>query len=146
MIVEPIFSPEDADLAQLRWYISGNDVYAKRSKWNGKGNTKQRAHRIVLSRKIGRELVKGELADHINGRPLDCRRENLRITNNSGNQENLKPNPLRGTTFHKQSGKWQAQVQRKGVRGYLGLFDTVLEAAEVAAAKRKELGFLERGA
>jgi hypothetical protein len=142
VIVQPIFSPEDQDLSALVWYVSGNDVYAKRSlSWAG---PKQYAHRLVLSRKIDRELRKGELADHINGNPKDCRRENLRVTNARGNTEHItKPRPFRGSTLHKRTGKWQAQTQRKGTKGYLGLYATQAEAANVAAAKRKELGFLE---
>jgi hypothetical protein len=143
MIVSPLFSESDSDLMKLVWYISGNDRYPKRTISK---KYKNRAHLAVLERMLGRKILKGEICDHINGDVMDCRRENLRLTNLEGNaQHRPKNKPFRGTTFHKATGKWQAQVQSKKIpprERYLGLFVSREEAATIAEKKRVELGFL----
>lgn len=144
MKVNPVLSPEDHDLADPRWYISGNGKYPTRTTRNSKTG-KEYLHRLVLARKLGRNLQKGELADHINHNPMDCRRENLRITNAAGNSQNRKPHSMWGVTFHKATGKWQAQVQAESIpikERFLGLFDTPEQAAQAASERRKQLNFL----
>jgi hypothetical protein len=151
----PLFSPEDADLAELKWR-SDRYGYARRTlngrDENGKKTTKiVMAHRVVLERMLDRPLRRGELSDHRNRVRLDCQRTNLRVTDYAGNSRNRtkKPsNPTRkpsnptgllGVTRHKQTGKWQAQVSRGGIHHYCGLHDTPEAAGAVAAAKRIEL-------
>lgn len=93
---------------------------------------------------VGRKLERDEIVDHINGVPLDNRRENLRITDLVGNSQNRARGKWSGTSFNKNAGKWQAAVKHHGRSIYLGIFDDREEAARVAANKRKELGFLSR--
>jgi hypothetical protein len=75
-----------------------------------------------------------ETIDHINGDGLDNRINNLRICTiaenlrNQGIRKNNKSG-CKGVAFHKQSGRWQSGITVNGKRIYLGLFDTIEEAA-----------------
>lgn len=135
----PRFSPEDADLVRLS-YLLKRGYPQSSQKVNGKP-TQVYPHRIVLSRKLGRALVAGEICDHIDFDPLNCTRENLRVTNAAGNSQHRNiPDGTRGTARKRR--KWQAAVGHAGKTYYCGLHTTRAEAAEAAAVKRKQLGFL----
>jgi len=72
--------------------------------------------------------------DHRNGDGLDNRRENLRPATRSQNIANSRPSSssksgLKGVDWHRQRGKWRAQITVLGRHQYLGLFATALEAA-----------------
>ena len=101
----------------------------------GGRRTHEKMHRVVLSRKLGRDLDKSEQCDHINGDGLDNQRENLRLATHSQNQRNCRrhvANPssqFLGVSWHKASGKWRADVQVDGKQVYLGLHATELAAA-----------------
>jgi len=88
------------------------------------------------------DLKKTQVIDHVNHNLMDARRENLRLTNQSGNMQNRKPKPYRGTTFHRRTGKWQATAFAFGRHNYIGLFESRDDAAAAASEKRKELNFL----
>ncbi len=136
MTVRPFFSNEDSDLNDISWYISGNNRYPVHTINKKK---KLSAHRVVLSRILGRELqFPAEIADHVNGDTLDCRRENLRVTDAKGNSQNRTKikQIFRGVRFH--DNRWEAQVNSK----YVGRFHTAEEAAEAARQRRVELGYL----
>lgn len=79
--------------------------------------------------------------DHINRTKTDNRKVNLRVTNNRGNQSNLPKHEstLLGAQYHKQSGKWQSQIQVNGRYKYLGLFLSEEEAHSVYIKAREEL-------
>jgi hypothetical protein len=141
----PLFSDEDNDLSALLWR-SDRGGYVRRSKKykreDGKWGTKPSyAHRIVLSRVLGRALSPGELCDHANGNKLDNRRENLRLATHAQNSQNVRRYGRRGVTLHRQTGKWQAGVNFSGKFYYCGLHDSPEMAEAAAAAKRRELGF-----
>jgi hypothetical protein len=83
------------------------------------------------------------LIDHKNGDPSDNRLENLREANRSQNAANKKRHVngrsgLKGASFHKATGLWQAQIMKDGKKTYLGLFETAEAAhdAYVNAADR----------
>jgi hypothetical protein len=136
----------DSDLDELNWraYKDRNTFYAVRDikKPDGKW-TSQKMHRVILERKLGRPLVKGELCDHINGNGLDNRRSNLRAATkaengrNRGVQRNSKSG-LKCVYFEKRRSKWRASIKVDGKRKHLGYFDTPEGAslAYQAAAKR----------
>lgn len=130
------FSEVDNDLYSVRWFIA--NIYACRC-------CKRKmlvAHRIVAERMIGRELVSGEVIDHLNGDPRDNRRENLAVVTQHKNTQNRHDRgTLRGVTWHKKAGKWAAQVGYNYKHIHAGLFDTREAAAEAARLKRIELGF-----
>jgi len=125
---------EDADLAQYSWHISpGSQRYAIRRVWS---KDQQRVlpismHRIVCSRKIGRELSVGEIVDHINGDGLDNRRCNLRLASPSQNVQNAKcynkSVGYKGVRVTR-NGKYQARIYVNGHRLTLGTFGTPQEA------------------
>jgi hypothetical protein len=90
------------------------------------------AHRLAWLYVYG-EMPKDQL-DHINNDKADNRITNLREANNYQNQYNKPKQPsnksgYKGVSFHKDTGKWQAQIRVQGVNKYIGLFDTALEAS-----------------
>lgn len=77
---------------------------------------------------------------HINGDPLDCRRENLivqTITQRvvSGRKRRThhgKPcsSKYKGVSWHPQTGRWRAQIRAEGKTHHLGTFYNEVDAAE----------------
>lgn len=140
---------EDADLATVKWRAHVDKecrgVYAVREvRDNLKTNKRrtERLHRIILSRMLGRDLTNKEDTDHINTNPLDNRRENLRLATRSQNLQNTpkrrdNTSGYKGVYYHRQSGKWQATIQKNGRRYSLRYWDTPEEAyhAYMNAAK-----------
>jgi len=88
-------------------------------------------HRVILGLRHG----DGKITDHINGNPLDNRRDNLRVVNSSQNNQNRAKNKrstssqYKGVTWHKQIGKWMAEIKANKRRIYLGCFSDEKEAA-----------------
>jgi hypothetical protein len=112
------------------WSMS-SDGYAKR---NTKGLTVY-LHRFLLGLLPG----DGHHVDHVSGDTLDNRRVNLRVATNAQNHQNLyRCGPYRGVTWHTEAKRWKAQVKLTGKNHHLGYFATRDEAAEVAAAYRRE--------
>ncbi len=136
----PIFSEVDADLRMLRWRSEGG---YPRTWWAGRNTS---AHRLVLARVAGRALAKGEIADHLNHNPLDARRENLRLTDLSGNRRNLARTSAVSGFIGVRSNRqnWRAQIGLDGRLFHLGCFPTPVEAAAAYDAKAEEFGFLTR--
>lgn len=85
---------------------------------------------------LGCTLRDGRLVDHRNRNKLDCRRENLRITTPSGNNQNRVLGPR--ANAYPMRGKWQAKVKLHGVQRSLGVFLTPEEAQAVARAWKAE--------
>lgn len=99
-----------------------------------------RIHRIIMAAKPG------EVVDHINGNPLDNRRNNLRVTTQAKNNQNARKRRKDCTSRFKgvcalPSGKWKSQIQVGGRKMSLGTFLTELEAARAYddAVRRMEL-------
>jgi len=144
--VTPLFSDEDQDLTRLLWRTERWGYCVTSMKDASNVTRPIKAHRIVLSRMLGRALAKSDICDHINGVKTDNRRVNLRLVTameNAQHKHALSKGDIafRGTYF--KHGKWRARVQHKRVQyGVEGGFDTREEAALAAAAKRQMLGFL----
>ncbi|WP_168793659.1 hypothetical protein [Paraburkholderia aromaticivorans] len=105
-------------------------------RWEGRKLV--RMHREVLG------LTKHDprRVDHENGKRYDNRRSNLRIATSVQNGANqaVKANSttgLKGATYHKRVGKFQASIRVDGKRRHLGYFATAeaAHAAYVAASQ-----------
>jgi hypothetical protein len=84
-----------------------------------------------MERMVGRPLTQDEVIDHLDGDPRNNQRNNLCITTNRGNQQNLRchrDGKLVGAGFQKKSGKWRAQIKIDGKLKHLGNFLTAAEA------------------
>jgi len=90
-----------------------------------------RRHRLIAYCFLGLDNIIGnnkgiDLIDHIDHNRLNNSVENLRITNNSGNQQNNKN--TKGYTFIKRINKYRAQIMVNGENIHLGYFDTKEDA------------------
>ncbi|WP_412102526.1 HNH endonuclease [Paenibacillus alvei] len=77
------------------------------------------------------------VVDHINGDPLDNRRENLRVATRNENCRNRRRRKrykyrFKGVTYDKDKvvNKWRARISYEGKRHCLGYFYTETEAAK----------------
>jgi hypothetical protein len=130
-------------LNAFKWcaYRDRYTFYAHRSMRLPGGRQKTEAmHRVILARKLGRALLKGEKTDHENGYGLDNRRNNLRLATHAQNGRNCRrrvANPssqFLGVAWHKDTGKWVAQIVVDGKHIHLGLHSTEITAAQAREA------------
>lgn len=90
---------------------------------------KTSAHRFIMGVTDPKIYI-----DHINGNPLDNRKENLRICTqeqnscNRGPQKNNKSG-YKGVSWEKRQNKWRTQIKINEQQTHLGLFDDPVEAA-----------------
>lgn len=99
------------------------------------------AHRVILAMANGRWP---EQVDHINGDRSDNRIKNIREAThqeNSRNRRMLKSNTsgIKGVCWSKAAQKWQANIKVNGKQFFLGVFDSLEDAAESVKAKRIEM-------
>ncbi len=144
-----IIDDEDFDeISSYRWLMNTHG-YALR--YIKKGDGKWRP--VFLHRQIAK-TPEGLFTDHKNGNKLDNRKENLRITNRNGNEQNKGKRASWGGTpcssqyigvyydkdpNTKRRKRWSAYVRVDNKRKYLGRFMTELEAAQVYDSAAKEL-------
>ena len=131
-------------LNQWKWYASrgSNTWYAVRtSRENG------RRIEICMHRKIlGLEFRDGLITDHINRNGLDNQRENLRITNKSGNAHNSKlpisnTSGYKGVSWNKRDKYYETYIAINGKRirlGYYYSFQKAIQARLQAEKKYKK--------
>ncbi|HWL72128.1 MAG TPA: HNH endonuclease signature motif containing protein [Geminicoccus sp.] len=139
----PLFSEEDADLRELRWSLT-RDGYARRTfRIAGPDGKKHpvsvEAHRVVAFRMKGR-IPRALQCDHINGVPLDNRRENIRLVTPSQNLMNRaagsrNTSGVVGVNYNRSYHRWNARIMGK----HLGCFLTLEEAALVRRAAEVEI-------
>lgn len=104
------------------------------------GGKNVRFHRLVTN------CPEDKHVDHIDGNPLNNCRDNLRITDRSGNMRNSsyknvvgKTSQYKGVCLCRVTGKWKAQITAGEGTINLGRYKTELEAAKVYDLKAKEL-------
>jgi hypothetical protein len=134
-----IVDDEDFEIEDAHaWHAKrdGYTFYAVRNIFRGKGKWGYESmHRKILSRKMGRDLLKHEIVDHINGDGLDNRKSNLRSVTKSQNNSNCRCHGKRltskyiGVCWYKAGRKWVAQIGVNRKRLFLGFHTTELEAA-----------------
>lgn len=115
------------DLNRDKWYANKKDdntFYAVRAE---KGNN---SHHILMHA----QLTGYDRTDHIDGDGLNNVRENLRECTHSQNLMNRgaqsnNTSGYKGVSFHKPTGKFQAQIVINRKQKYLGLFFTAVEAS-----------------
>lgn len=96
-------------------------------------------HRMIMGVTDPKVLV-----DHIDGNGLNCRRENLRVTDHTGNACNASlrsdnTSGYKGVGYNKKARKWVATIQKDGKRKHVGTFATPELAAEAYARAAEEL-------
>lgn len=106
-----------------------------------------RAHRVVWALHHG-EWPSDQI-DHMNGVKIDNRIVNLRDVSHAENMRNqsMRKNNKSGVTgvfWHKAARKWEARILVNGCSKYLGLFDTIAEAANARADALRHYGFTDR--
>lgn len=133
---------DDDDYGMVRMY-KWQCRQSKGLKYVGRGQyIDGKVRQFSLHRQIT-ECPKGMVVDHVNGDGLDNRRENLRICTQLGNNGNqrLKSNNstgYKGVSLHKMTGRFQASITKDGKATYLGLFDSVIDAAMAYDAAANE--------
>lgn len=112
--------------------IRPNTCYASSNLGQGRGGARIRLHRFIL------EPPSDKQVDHKNRNGLDCRRENMRLTDWQGNGRNItQPQGDMGTGYrgvykHHYSERWIARIRDDtGKKLYLGIFSSP-ELAAVA--------------
>jgi hypothetical protein len=125
-------SDEDFDrLSAHKWYLAGcaPRMYAQTDVPVGEGRrARVRMHRMILGAPDGMDV------DHINGDPLDNRRENLRLASRSQNIANAKGHAdaasrFKGVSWHRRNCAWEARICVRGVKRRIGTFKDEIEAA-----------------
>lgn len=134
-------SPQDEHLRSIPWGVSTRRKYPL-ARVNG---IPTYLHRLIMG------AQKGQIVDHINGDPLDNRRDNLRICDFRGSNQNRRAKrtskaPYKGIT-QLPSGRWLAQIMSNGKHHKLGVFEAPEEAAEAyrIAAERLHGEFANTG-
>lgn len=122
-----------------RWYRKPDGYVVRNVAKEDGGQQTLSLHRFVLGLGPGDP----EHVDHCNHDLLDNRRENLRRCTHQQNHENRRPNRgstsrFRGVSWAKDRGKWKAYAKRDGIVHNLGYFDVEQEAADAAAAFRRQ--------
>lgn len=138
-----LVSTEDQDLLEkYKWYINGGYACRKVKTSEYKIHTQQLyLHRVVAER-MGLDL--SQEIDHINLNKLDNRRTNLRFCTVSQNHYNTRvksnnSSGYKGVSWHKRSGRWQAQIRFQGQLIALGYYQEAEQAYEAYCSKAREL-------
>lgn len=99
---------------------------------------------LMLSRFL-MNFPKGKFVDHIDCNPLNNRRSNLRLANESQNARNVPKTKritysrFKGVSWHKHKSKWVAHCAINSKNQFIGYFTNEEDAARAYDLKAKEL-------
>jgi hypothetical protein len=142
------------DVGRRNWCASVKSdgrVYARCAERNEAG----RQTSLLLHRYIGKKMKLAACldVDHRDGNGLNCRRYNLREADDCQNAQNTKTfrtnsSGVKGVSFNKATGKWDARVSAHRVAHFIGSFDSLELAAPAVEAARLRLHgeFVNHGA
>lgn len=132
---------EDIELIKnYKWYLTGSGYAMTRMS----KNKQLFLHRLIMNPK------KDKVIDHINGDPLDNRKENLRICTQSENLLNRKLSKnnttgVAGVKYDKHRKSYVARITVEGKEIYLGQYSTLQEAKKIRfEAEKKYFGEYRR--
>ncbi|WP_273280906.1 HNH endonuclease [Pseudooceanicola atlanticus] len=135
-----LFDPEDLDIiAGHLWCVDAKRgrAYAVRAVGPKCARRFVHMHREVVSASQGQDV------DHKNHDGIDNRKANLRTATRSQNNANQRPRAgksrFKGVHWHRQSGKWHAQIRKGSLRKSLGLFECEEDAARAYDAEAVQL-------
>lgn len=139
-----VIDDEDADLVVgYKWYPmkAEGKVYAAGWKHMPPGRFFVHLHRLIAN------AQPGDIIDHLDRDPLNCRRSNLRRVTRQQNSFNRGPNQngkpstskYKGVFWCRNSGRFRARIALNKKRIYLGYFDNDEDAARAYNAKAVEL-------
>ena len=120
-------------LSQWKWQLSTSGMASRHKYPSGV----YWMHRVIMNCPDGKEV------DHINGNPLDNRKENLRICSHAENMRNSSiqknnTSGYKGVYWNNERKKWQAQISIKNKVVPLGRFDDIKDAARAYNEAAKE--------
>lgn len=131
-----IIDESDVDL------VAGHRWYAMRARGAVRGVGAFKDRKFVALHRLLMSAPRGFVVDHINGDPLDNRRENLRICTNQQNGWNARRRTPRKSPFKGVmpfQGRFYARIKVSGKLRHVGSFPTAEEAARAYDAAAKEL-------
>jgi len=119
----------------IAWYFHGKDYASMRKRETNKNIL---MHRYLLDVSDNKEV------DHINGDPLDNRRNNLRMCSRSENCCNKRiqsnnTSGVPGVCWDKNRNKWMVRVKKNKKVYSVGRFDLFKDAVKAREKKAKEL-------
>lgn len=126
-------SEDRAKFGIFKWKVN-NEGYGIRNLFVGGKNVSKLLHREVM----GLSPYDKIQVDHLNGNRADNRKCNLRLADNSINQQNRKDQQcnnksgFRNVHFAVTKGKWRARVTVNGIKSHLGYYESAAEAGAVA--------------
>jgi len=146
---EVLYDAEDEDkISKYAWFIKyvkiSGKCYVQASiphpsgDWyyypSGQRQRRQRRRTILPLHQLIMETPKGMQTDHINGNPLDNRKENLRICTNAENQRNRGPQKnntsgFKGVHWNTRRNMWQSYIAHNKKQTALGYFKDKEKAA-----------------
>lgn len=139
-LIEDIHCIVDADLVQeivkYSWYLNTRGY--PQSRVDGSMTL---LHRFVMELN-GVDIYEPLIVDHINNNKLDNRFVNLRLNTRTGNSHNRSKKHSKnyiGVILDERSKKFEANIQKDGIKYYLGRYDSEEKAALAYDIKAIEL-------
>jgi hypothetical protein len=145
-----LVDPIDFDyLAEFSWIADDSSTtnYAYRVTKNSEGKRTNTRMHIDIVKRMGLKRNPSDCIDHINGNGIDNRRCNLRVITRSQNTaiRHRSHRPINKDLKHPgvyrqtRGDKYYSSIYSKGVRYYLGTFETKEDARAAYLETRKQL-------